>query len=229
MFGEQEYPEDIRLKYRFLDLRREKLHQNIMTRGAIVDSMRKRMKEQGFFEFQTPILTASSPEGARDFLVPSRIHPGKFYALPQAPQQYKQLLMMSGFDRYFQIAPCFRDEDPRADRLPGEFYQLDLEMSFVEQDDVFAAMEPVITGVFEEFAKGKPVTKGWPRIPFAEALAEIRQRQAGPAQPDRDAGRLRAFPRLRLQGVRADAGRPEEPGLGDPGHGRRHHARSATA
>ena len=170
VFGEQEYPEDIRLKYRFLDLRREKLHQNIMTRGAIVDSMRKRMKEQGFFEFQTPILTASSPEGARDFLVPSRIHPGKFYALPQAPQQYKQLLMMSGFDRYFQIAPCFRDEDPRADRLPGEFYQLDVEMSFVEQDDVFAAMEPVITGVFEEFAKGKPVTKGWPRIPFAEAL-----------------------------------------------------------
>lgn len=168
--GEQEYPEDIRLKYRFLDLRRERLHQNIMTRGAIVDSMRKRMKEQGFFEFQTPILTASSPEGARDFLVPSRIHPGKFYALPQAPQQYKQLLMMSGFDRYFQIAPCFRDEDPRADRLPGEFYQLDLEMSFVEQNDVFAAVEPVITGVFEEFAKGKPVTKVWPRIPFAEAL-----------------------------------------------------------
>ena len=170
VLGEQEYPEDIRLKYRFLDLRREKLHQNIMTRGAIVDSMRKRMKEQGFFEFQTPILTASSPEGARDFLVPSRIHPGKFYALPQAPQQYKQLLMMSGFDRYFQIAPCFRDEDPRADRLPGEFYQLDVEMSFVEQDDVFAAMEPVITGVFEEFAKGKPVTKSWRRIPFAEAL-----------------------------------------------------------
>jgi aspartyl-tRNA synthetase len=170
VFGDQEYPEDIRLKYRFLDLRREKLHQNIMTRGAIVDSMRKRMKEQGFFEFQTPILTASSPEGARDFLVPSRIHPGQFYALPQAPQQYKQLLMMSGFDRYFQIAPCFRDEDPRADRLPGEFYQLDLEMSFVEQDDVFAAVEPVITGVFEEFAKGKPVTKVWPRIPFAEAL-----------------------------------------------------------
>jgi aspartyl-tRNA synthetase len=170
VFGEQEYPEDIRLKYRFLDLRREKLHQNIMTRGAIVDSMRKRMKEQGFFEFQTPILTASSPEGARDFLVPSRIHPGKFYALPQAPQQYKQLLMMSGFDRYFQIAPCFRDEDPRADRLPGEFYQLDVEMSFVEQEDVFTAMEPVVTGVFEKFANGKPVTKGWRRIPFAEAL-----------------------------------------------------------
>jgi aspartyl-tRNA synthetase len=179
VFGEQEYPEDIRLKYRFLDLRREKLHQNIMTRGAIVDSMRKRMKEQGFFEFQTPILTASSPEGARDFLVPSRIHPGKFYALPQAPQQYKQLLMMSGFDRYFQIAPCFRDEDPRADRLPGEFYQLDLEMSFVEQNDVFAAVEPVVTGVFEEFAKGKPVTKNWPRIPFAEAL-----RKYGSDKPD---------------------------------------------
>jgi aspartyl-tRNA synthetase len=179
VFGEQEYPEDIRLKYRFLDLRREKLHQNIMTRGAIIDSMRKRMKDQGFFEFQTPILTASSPEGARDFLVPSRIHPGRFYALPQAPQQYKQLLMMSGFDRYFQIAPCFRDEDPRADRLPGEFYQLDLEMSFVEQDDVFAAVEPVITGVFEEFANGKPVTRNWPRIPFAEAV-----RKYGTDKPD---------------------------------------------
>jgi aspartyl-tRNA synthetase len=179
VFGEQEYPEDIRLKYRFLDLRREKLHQNIMTRGAIVDSMRKRMKEQGFFEFQTPILTASSPEGARDFLVPSRIHPGRFYALPQAPQQYKQLLMMSGFDRYFQIAPCFRDEDPRADRLPGEFYQLDVEMSFVEQNDVFAAIEPVITGVFEEFSKGKPVTRKWPRIPFADAL-----RKYGTDKPD---------------------------------------------
>jgi len=179
VFGDQEYPEDIRLKYRFLDLRRDKLHQNIMTRGAIIDSMRRRMKEQGFFEFQTPILTASSPEGARDFLVPSRIHPGKFYALPQAPQQYKQLLMMSGFDRYFQIAPCFRDEDPRADRLPGEFYQLDVEMSFVTQEDVFAAMEPVITGVFEEFARGKPVTKGWRRIPFAEAL-----RKYGSDKPD---------------------------------------------
>jgi len=179
VFGEQDYPEDIRLKYRFLDLRRERLHQNIMTRGAVIDSMRRRMKDQGFFEFQTPILTASSPEGARDFLVPSRIHPGKFYALPQAPQQYKQLLMMSGFDRYFQIAPCFRDEDPRADRLPGEFYQLDVEMSFVTQDDVFAAMEPVIGGVFEEFAKGKPVTKNWPRIPFAEAT-----RKYGSDKPD---------------------------------------------
>ena len=179
VFGEQEYPEDIRLKYRFLDLRRDKLHQNIMTRGAIIDSMRRRMKEQGFFEFQTPILTASSPEGARDFLVPSRIHPGKFYALPQAPQQYKQLLMMSGFDRYFQIAPCFRDEDPRADRLPGEFYQLDVEMSFVTQDDVFAAMEPVVRGVFEEFSGGKPVTKSWPRIPFADAI-----RKYGSDKPD---------------------------------------------
>jgi aspartyl-tRNA synthetase len=179
VFGDQEYPEDIRLKYRFLDLRRDKLHQNIMTRGRIIDSMRKRMKEQGFFEFQTPILTASSPEGARDFLVPSRIHPGKFYALPQAPQQYKQLLMISGFDRYFQIAPCFRDEDPRADRLPGEFYQLDVEMSFVTQEDVFAAMEPVVTGVFEEFSNGKPVTKQWPRIPFAEAL-----RKYGSDKPD---------------------------------------------
>lgn len=179
VFGDQEYPEDIRLKYRFLDLRREKLHQNIMTRVEIIKSMRRRMEGQGFFEFNTPILTASSPEGARDFLVPSRIHPGKFYALPQAPQQYKQLLMMSGFDRYFQIAPCFRDEDPRADRLPGEFYQLDVEMSFVTQEDVFAAMEPVITGVFEEFARGKPVTKGWRRIPFAEAL-----RKYGSDKPD---------------------------------------------
>ncbi|MBL8573686.1 MAG: aspartate--tRNA ligase [Hyphomicrobiaceae bacterium] len=173
VFGDIEYPEEIRLKYRFLDLRREKLHSNIMTRGRIIDSMRRRMKDQGFFEFQTPILTASSPEGARDFLVPSRLHPGKFYALPQAPQQYKQLLMMAGFDRYFQVAPCFRDEDPRADRLPGEFYQLDVEMSFIEQEDVFAAMEPVIRGVFEEFSGGKPVTPSpWPRIPFAESLAK---------------------------------------------------------
>jgi len=170
VFGDIDYPEDIRLRYRFLDLRREKLHKNIMLRGQVVDSLRARMKGQGFFEFQTPILTASSPEGARDFLVPSRIHPGKFYALPQAPQQYKQLLMMAGFDRYFQIAPCFRDEDPRADRLPGEFYQLDIEMSFVTQDDVFAAMEPVIRGVFEEFGGGRPVTQQWPRIPYAESM-----------------------------------------------------------
>ncbi len=179
VFGDQEYPEETRLKYRFLDLRRDKLHKNIMTRGEVVDAIRRRMKGQGFFEFQTPILTASSPEGARDFLVPSRIHPGKFYALPQAPQQYKQLIMMSGFDRYFQIAPCFRDEDPRADRLPGEFYQLDLEMSFVEQDDVFAAVEPVIRGVFEDFAEGKPVTKEFPRIPYAESM-----RKYGSDKPD---------------------------------------------
>ncbi len=172
VFGEPDYPEDLRLTYRFLDLRRETLHKNIMTRLAVIASMRRRMTEAGFFEFSTPILTASSPEGARDFLVPSRIHAGKFYALPQAPQQYKQLLMVSGFDRYFQIAPCFRDEDPRADRLPGEFYQLDLEMSFVEQEDIFQAMEPVITGIFEEFANGKPVTKSWPRIPYDEAIAK---------------------------------------------------------
>jgi len=179
VFGDQEYPEDIRLKYRFLDLRRDRLHANIMKRGQIIDSLRRRMKEQGFFEFQTPILTASSPEGARDFLVPSRLHPGKFYALPQAPQQFKQLIMISGFDRYFQIAPCFRDEDARADRSPGEFYQLDIEMSFVTQDDVFAAVEPVLRGVFEEFAGGKPVTQKFPRITFADAL-----RQYGSDKPD---------------------------------------------
>ena len=170
VFGEQDYPEELRLKYRFLDLRRERLHRNIMLRGAVIDSIRRRMKEQGFFEFQTPILTASSPEGARDYLVPSRLHPGKFYALPQAPQQFKQLIMVSGFDRYFQIAPCFRDEDARADRSPGEFYQLDLEMSFVTQDDVFAAVEPVMRGVFEEFSGGKPVTSTFPRIPYKEAM-----------------------------------------------------------
>jgi aspartyl-tRNA synthetase len=172
VFGEQEYPEETRLKYRFLDLRREHLHQNIMKRGEIIDSIRRRMKAQGFFEFQTPILTASSPEGARDYLVPSRLHPGKFYALPQAPQQFKQLIMVAGFDRYFQIAPCFRDEDARADRSPGEFYQLDIEMSFVTQDDVFAAVEPVLRGVFEEFGGGKPVTQKFPRIPYGEALAK---------------------------------------------------------
>jgi aspartyl-tRNA synthetase len=170
VFGDQEYPEETRLKYRFLDLRRERLHNNIMKRGAIIDSLRRRMKEQGFFEFQTPILTASSPEGARDYLVPSRIHPGKFYALPQAPQQFKQLTMIAGFDRYFQIAPCFRDEDARADRSPGEFYQLDVEMSFVTQDDVFNAVEPVLRGVFEEFGGGKPVTPKFPLIPYAAAM-----------------------------------------------------------
>jgi aspartyl-tRNA synthetase len=170
VFGDQLYPEETRLRYRFLDLRREKLHQNIMLRGKIVDSLRARMKAQGFFEFQTPILTASSPEGARDFLVPSRLHPGKFYALPQAPQQFKQLIMVAGFDRYFQIAPCFRDEDARADRSPGEFYQLDIEMSFVTQDDVFAAVEPVLRGLFEEFGGCRPGTQAFPRIPYGEAM-----------------------------------------------------------
>ncbi len=171
VFGDHDYPEETRLTYRFLDLRRERLHKNIMLRANIVTSIRRRMIEQGFTEFQTPILTASSPEGARDFLVPSRRYPGQFYALPQAPQQFKQLIMVSGFDRYFQIAPCFRDEDGRADRSPGEFYQLDLEMSFVTQDDVFAAVEPVLAGVFEEFADGKAVTKPpFVRIPFADAM-----------------------------------------------------------
>jgi aspartyl-tRNA synthetase len=172
--GEQEYPEEIRLKYRFLDLRRETLHANIMTRTAIIRETRRRMEDIGFTEFSTPILTASSPEGARDFLVPSRIHTGKFFALPQAPQQYKQLLMVAGFDRYFQIAPCFRDEDPRADRLPGEFYQLDLEMSFVTQEEVWETMEPVMAGIFETFANGKTVTPAgeFPRIPYAKAMLD---------------------------------------------------------
>ena len=170
VFGDTDYPEDIRLKYRFLDLRRERIHGNIMKRGAIINSLRRRMVDQGFFEFQTPILTASSPEGARDYLVPSRVHPGKFYALPQAPQQFKQLLMMSGFDRYFQIAPCFRDEDARADRSPGEFYQLDIEISFVTQEDVFNAVEPVLRGVFEEFGGGLPVTQKFPHIAFKDSV-----------------------------------------------------------
>ena len=174
VFGEPDYPEDIRLKYRFLDLRREKLHKSILLRSQVIASLRRRMLDQGFTEFQTPILTASSPEGARDFLVPSRLHPGKFYALPQAPQQFKQLLMVAGFDRYFQVAPCFRDEDARADRSPGEFYQLDFEMSFVTQEDVFNAIEPVLAGVFEEFGAGKRVTKAgsFPRIPYAESIAK---------------------------------------------------------
>lgn len=163
--------EEIRLRYRFLDLRRERMHRNVMLRAGVIQSIRQRMIEQGFVEFQTPVLTASSPEGARDYLVPSRLHPGKFYALPQAPQQFKQLLMVAGFDRYFQIAPCFRDEDARADRAPGEFYQLDFEMSFVTQEDVFAAIEPVLSGVFEEFGRGRTVTKPpFPRIPYEEAM-----------------------------------------------------------
>ncbi|MVZ97270.1 aspartate--tRNA ligase [Sphingorhabdus sp. IMCC26285] len=172
--GEQEYPEETRLKYRFLDLRRETLHANIVKRTQIIRETRRRMEDIGFTEYSTPILTASSPEGARDFLVPSRIHPGKFFALPQAPQQYKQLLMVAGFDRYFQIAPCFRDEDPRADRLPGEFYQLDLEMSFVTQEEVWETMEPVMAGVFESFAEGRKVTPAgeFPRIPYSKAMLD---------------------------------------------------------
>ncbi len=170
VFGEPDYPEETRLKYRYLDLRREHLHNNIMLRANVIASLRRRMTEQGFTEFQTPILTASSPEGARDFLVPSRLHPGKFYALPQAPQQFKQLIMVAGFDRYFQIAPCFRDEDPRADRSPGEFYQLDMEMSFATQEDVFQVIEPVMRGVFEEFGGGRPVTAEFPRISYRDAM-----------------------------------------------------------
>lgn len=170
VFGEQEYPEETRLTYRFLDLRREKLHNNMMLRSNVVRHLRNTMWDQGFNEFQTPIITASSPEGARDFLVPSRLHPGKFYALPQAPQQFKQLIQVAGFDRYFQIAPCFRDEDPRADRSPTDFYQLDVEMSFVTQDDIFAAVQPVIQGVFETFGKGKAVDSEWPLISYKDSL-----------------------------------------------------------
>ena len=179
IFGEPDYPEDIRLKYRFLDLRRETIHNNIVLRSKIIQSIRKRMLDANFNEYQTPILTASSPEGARDFLVPSRMHPGKFYALPQAPQQFKQLIMMAGFDRYFQIAPCFRDEDARADRSPGEFYQLDVEMSFVTQDDVFDAIEPVLIGVFEEFSGSMTVDKVVPKISYMDAL-----RKYGSDKPD---------------------------------------------
>jgi aspartyl-tRNA synthetase len=171
--GDQTYPDELRLKYRFLDLRRDRVHRNMMLRAAVIASIRQRMIGQGFTEFQTPILTASSPEGARDFLVPARNHPGKFYALPQAPQQFKQLAMVAGFDRYFQIAPCFRDEAARADRSPGEFYQLDFEMSFVTQEDVFATLEPVMAGLFEEFGNGRAVTPlPFPRIPYAQALLD---------------------------------------------------------
>jgi aspartyl-tRNA synthetase len=171
--GEEKFPDELRLKYRFLDLRRDKTHRNIILRAGVIASIRRRMIEAGFTEFQTPILTASSPEGARDFLVPARLHPGKFYALPQAPQQFKQLIMVAGFDRYFQIAPCFRDEASRADRSPGEFYQLDFEMSYVTQEDVFTTIEPVIAGVFEEFAEGRTVTQGaFPRIPYQQAMLD---------------------------------------------------------
>ncbi len=179
IFGEPDYPEDIRLRYRFLDLRRETLHNNIVLRSNIIASLRRHMSAQGFMEYQTPILTASSPEGARDFLVPSRMHPGQFYALPQAPQQFKQLLMVAGFDRYFQIAPCFRDEDARADRSPGEFYQLDIEMSFVTQEDVFQTVEPVLRDVFVEFGNAKRVTDVFPRIPYRTAM-----RKYGTDKPD---------------------------------------------
>jgi len=179
VFGDADYPEETRLKYRFLDLRRDKLHRNIIRRSEIISSIRRRMTAAGFFEFQTPILTASSPEGARDFLVPSRLHPGKFYALPQAPQQFKQLTMIAGFDRYFQIAPCFRDEDARADRSPGEFYQLDIEMSFVEQEDVFQAVEPVLRDLFVEFGNGKRVTAKFPKIAYADSM-----RKYGSDKPD---------------------------------------------
>ena len=170
VFGDTEYPEETRLTYRFLDLRRDTMHQNMMLRSNVVRWLRNAMWDQGFTEFQTPIITASSPEGARDFLVPSRLHPGKFYALPQAPQQFKQLIQVAGFDRYFQIAPCFRDEDPRADRSPTDFYQLDIEMSFVTQDDVFAAVQPVLQGLFEHFGKGRKVYSDWPRIAYRDSL-----------------------------------------------------------
>jgi len=207
--GEGDFGEEIRLRYRFLDLRRERLHRNIVLRSAVIASLRRRMIEAGFMEFQTPILTASSPEGARDYLVPARNHPGKFYALPQAPQQFKQLLMASGFDRYFQIAPCFRDEDARADRSPGEFYQLDFEMAFATQDDVFAAIEPVLAGVFEEFGSGRAVTPlPFPRIPFDESLLhygsdkpDLRNplRIADATEPFRDSG-FGLFAKLITQG-----------------------------
>jgi aspartyl-tRNA synthetase len=180
VFGEPDWSEEVRLKHRYIDLRRESLHKRIVLRSKIIDSLRRRMVDEGFTEYQTPILTASSPEGARDFLVPSRLHPGQFYALPQAPQQFKQLIMVSGFDRYFQIAPCFRDEDARADRAPGEFYQLDMEMSFVTQDEVFGVMEPVLAGLFREFADDRKVPdEAFPRIPYAEAM-----RKYGSDKPD---------------------------------------------
>ena len=220
VFGEQDYPEDIRLKYRFLDLRREISPQHHDARPR--HRLDPPPHEGGwFFEFQTPILTASSPEGARDYLVPSRLHPGKFYALPQAPQQFKQLIMMAGFDRYFQIAPCFRDEDARADRSPGEFYQLDIEMSFVTQEDVFDAVEPVMRGVFEEFGGGKPVTPKFPKIPFAEAM-----RKYGTDKPDlRNPIEMQDVTEdFRGSGFKVFANicqRPEGRGLGDPGQGRR--------
>jgi aspartyl-tRNA synthetase len=221
VFGEQEYPEETRLRYRFLDLRREGLHRNMMLRSAVVADLRKRMWGQGFTEFQTPIITASSPEGARDFLVPSRLHPGKFYALPQAPQQFKQLIMVAGFDRYFQIAPCFRDEDPRADRSPTDFYQLDLEMSFVTQDDVFAAIQPVIQGAFEEFGNGRRVDRVWPRITYADAALWYGTDKPDLRNPIKMERGERAFPRLGLRRLREAPGAGGDRGPRDPGEGRR--------
>ena len=221
VFGEAEYPEETRLKYRFLDLRRERLHANIMLRAAVIAHLRDAMRAQGFTEFQTPILTASSPEGARDFLVPSRLHPGKFYALPQAPQQFKQLIMVAGFDRYFQIAPCFRDEDPRADRSPGEFYQLDMEMSFATQEDVFAGDRAGDAGGFRGVRRRAAGDGGVPAHRLARRDAVVRVGQAGPAQPDPDAGRERALPRLGVQGLRGAARAAGDRGAGDPGAGGR--------
>jgi hypothetical protein len=217
VFGDTEYPEETRLTYRFLDLRRDSMHQNMMLRSNVVRWLRNAMWDQGFTEFQTPIITASSPEGARDFLVPSRLHPGKFYALPQAPQQFKQLIQVAGFDRYFQIAPCFRDEDPRADRSPTDFYQLDVEMSFVTQDDVFAAVQPVLQGLFEHFGKGRKVHCRLAAHRLSGLAEVVRLGQARPAQPDQDAGRERTLPRLGLRDLRQASGAGGQRGPRDPG------------
>ena len=225
VFPEDGVGEERRLEHRFLDLRRERMHRNIMLRSAVISAIRQKMTAQGFNEMATPILSATSPEGARDFLVPSRLHAGRFYALPQAPQQFKQLLMIAGFDRYFQIAPCFRDEDARADRSPGEFYQLDVEMSFVEQEDVFEVIEKVMTELFEEFGGGRVCHLAVPADPVPRGHAEVRLRQAGPAGP---AGTGRRHPRLRglrLQGVRRQA----RARAGRAGHRRASRASSSTS
>ena len=219
VFGDQEYPEETRLRYRYLDLRREAMQRNMVLRSDVIASVRKRMWDLEFREYQTPIITASSPEGARDFLVPSRLHPGKFYALPQAPQQFKQLLMVSGFDKYFQIAPCFRDEDPRADRSPTDFYQLDLEMSFVEQQDVFDTVAPVIAGVFEEFGGGRAVDAPgeWPQIPYAQAMQKYGTDKPDLRNPMEDADRVGAFRGLGLCDLCQDPRAGRHRGACDPG------------